>query len=418
MIVSIIFNYFFALAIERRGSKKVFLSAAVIFNLSLLFVFKYLNFSVSIFASIFHLDVDIIPIVLPIGISFFTFQAMSYIIDVYRGDAKAQRNIRDLGLYISLFPQLIAGPIVRYNSIATQIEDRQVSPELFGAGSKRFIAGLCKKVLIANNVAIVADYFFGQSASGNSIAGAWLGAVSFALQIFFDFSGYSDMAIGLGKMFGFHFEENFNYPYISKSITEFWRRWHISLGKWFRDYVYIPLGGSRVSIPRHIINMGIVWILTGIWHGASYSFIVWGLMYFAALVLEKYIIKPSGRKSTLFGSIYQSLVLIYILFAWVIFKADGLENGIRYCLSMIGVYYHNNLVDAHFIHMVKEYGAFLLAAVAFSTPIAAIVSNRVKDKKLVFVEKYIVPAIYLVGLLWSVSFMILGAHNPFIYFNF
>lgn len=245
MMFSIIFNYFLAIAVEQYDRKKQLLLMGVLYNLGILFVFKYLGYSMYLFDIVFHQNLQILQVALPIGISFYTFQSMSYIIDVYNGKAKAQHNIFDLGLYISLFPQLIAGPIVRYNSIAEQIRNRTLSLEAFGVGSKRFMCGFCKKVLLANNLAVVADYYFDSHAPENSVAGAWLGAICFSLQIFYDFSGYSDMAIGLGKMLGFEFEENFDYPYISQSITEFWRRWHISLGKWFRDYVYIPLGGGE-----------------------------------------------------------------------------------------------------------------------------------------------------------------------------
>lgn len=245
MIISIFCNYFFALSIDRFDYKNVILVISIFFNLGVLFVFKYLAFSVNIFNLLFGTNIKTIEITLPIGISFYTFQSLSYIIDVYTKKSKVQNNILNLGLYVSLFPQLIAGPIVRYNSVAQQIENRELSPELFGQGAKRFICGFCKKVILANNLSIVAEYYFGRSPSENSIVGAWIGAICFSFQIFYDFSGYSDMAIGLGKMLGFEFEENFNYPYIAHSITDFWRRWHISLSRWFRDYIYIPLGGGK-----------------------------------------------------------------------------------------------------------------------------------------------------------------------------
>lgn len=336
MIISIFFNYFFALGIEKYTCKKTILITSIIYNLGMLFIFKYLDFSISIFNMLFKTNIKAFEIALPIGISFYTFQSMSYVIDVYTGKAEVQNNIFYLGLYVSLFPQLIAGPIVRYNSVARQINNRKLSLESFGKGSKRFMCGFCKKVILANNLSSVAEYYFSRNPTENCIAGAWIGSICFSLQIFYDFSGYSDMAIGLGKMMGFEFEENFNYPYIARSITDFWRRWHISLSRWFRDYVYIPLGGSRVSVHCHILNLAIVWILTGIWHGADYSFILWGFMYFIALTVEKYVIRPERIKGILFNVCYRILILLYVNFSWVIFNAQGIKRGIKYCLSMVG----------------------------------------------------------------------------------
>ncbi len=417
MLVSIICNYFFALAIERGSRKKLLLTASIIYNLGILFVFKYLGFTMSLFNFLFRLDIPVLEIALPIGISFYTFQTMSYVIDVYYKRVRAERNILNLGLYISLFPQLVAGPIVRYHSIEKQIRERTLSAELFSAGAKRFMCGFCKKVILANNLANAAEYFFGRPSTDNTVAGAWMGAVSFSLQIYYDFSGYSDMAIGLGKMLGFEFEENFNYPYISKSITEFWRRWHISLSRWFRDYVYIPLGGSRTSVPRHVLNMAVVWILTGFWHGANYTFIVWGFMYFAALTAEKYLIRPGRWKNRVLAGIYRVLVLLYVNFGWILFNSESVRAGIRYCLSMTGIHYGNPLIDLETIRMFREYGSFLLLGILFAAPVAPWLSGKMKGK-LAFVGKYIQPLLYAVGFLWAVSYLILGAHNPFVYFNF
>lgn len=416
MLASIICNYFFALGMEKYACRKTILIASVVYNLGVLFVFKYLGFSMRVFNTLFRTNITVLEIALPIGISFYTFQSLSYIIDVYRNRVAAQHNITDLGLYVSLFPQLIAGPIVRYNSIAEQIRHREISPQRFREGAKRFMCGFCKKVLIANNLARGAEYYFGNQPVDNSVIGAWIGSICFTLQIFYDFSGYSDMAIGLGKMLGFTFEENFNYPYVAKSITDFWRRWHISLSKWFRDYIYIPLGGSRVSVPRHIVNMAIVWFLTGLWHGAAFSFIAWGIMYFAALVIEKYIIKPETRHSVIFEIVYRIAILLYVNFGWVIFNANGLRSGLSYCLSMIGLYYGNSFIDATTLGMLREYGAFMIMGIVFSTPIAKYLSS--KTREYFVISKILTPAGYLVAFLWAVSFLILGSHNPFIYFNF
>lgn len=416
MIASIVCNYLFALGIERYRYKKQILVASILYNLGMLFVFKYLGFAVDIFNSVSGKGFRIPEIIMPIGISFYTFQALSYVIDVYNGRTAAQHNILNLGLYVSLFPQLVAGPIVRYNSIAEQIQQRNCTLELLGSGAKRFIRGFCKKIILANNLANVAEYYFTNQPAENSILGAWIGSICFSLQIFYDFSGYSDMAIGLGQMFGFEFEENFNYPYISKTVTEFWRRWHISLSKWFRDYVYIPLGGSRVSIPRNILNLAIVWLLTGIWHGASYSFIVWGIMYFVALAIEKYVVKPQTHENVVFGLLYRIAVLLYINFGWVIFNADGIKQGVRYWLSMAGAYYANPLTDTMVVRMMREYGVFLAAGILFATPVARCLADRLSKYKVV--RLCIIPAFYIGGGAWAVSYLILGAHNPFIYFNF
>ena len=416
MVLSIVCNYFLARVIQNRpNEKKFWLILGITYNLGILFVFKYLGFSISIFNNLFHQNMNMISFVLPIGISFYTFQCLSYIIDVYRGTAEAQKSIVSLGLYISLFPQLVAGPIVRYNAIERQIRERKVGLELFGEGAKRFICGFCKKILLSNNLAVVSQLYFERPAVENSVAGAWLGAICFSLQIYYDFSGYSDMAIGLGKMFGFEFEENFNYPYISRSITEFWRRWHISLGQWFRDYVYIPLGGGRVSTGRHIFNLGVVWLLTGIWHGADFTFITWGILYFIALVVEKYIVHPERLESILSKSIYRILLLFYVNFCWVIFNAKSLKEGISYWLSMFGMHSDVLLYDMEIVRVLQEYGIFVAAAIIFSMPVKRIFAgNRIYA----FVDRNILPFIYLLGFLWSVSFLIIGAHNPFIYFNF
>ncbi|MDD3926872.1 MAG: MBOAT family protein, partial [bacterium] len=292
MIGSIISNWFFGLLIDKHRDSpakvKFLLVAMLAFNLSVMFIFKYLVFALVNINGLLKTHITVPDITLPIGISFFTFQAMSYVLDVYRKKGDVQINPLNVGLYISFFPQLIAGPIVRYQTIAEMINGRKENFDDFSQGVCRFIVGLAKKILLANTLALVADKAFSLPAGELSVTFAWLGAIAYAFQIFFDFSGYSDMAIGLGKMFGFHFDENFNYPYISKSVSEFWRRWHISLGTWFRDYVYFPLGGSRVtSRGRLVLNLFIVWLLTGIWHGANWTLIIWGLYYFVFITTEK-----------------------------------------------------------------------------------------------------------------------------------
>lgn len=295
LIFSICLNYCLGLLIQKyhtdKNKKKIFLIIACICNVGLLFIFKYLYFTVSTLSSIFGFAYSLKPITLPVGISFFTFQALSYVIDIYRQDAKAQKNIMYVGLYIAFFPQLIAGPIVRYTSIEKQIQERKINMRKLSVGVCRFIGGLAKKVLLSNSLAIVVDYCFEASKYQSiSVVVAWIGAICYCMQLYYDFSGYSDMAIGLGLMFGFDFDENFNYPFVSKSISEFWRRWHISLSTWFKDYVYFPLGGSRVENNSIMVrNLLIVWSLTGLWHGANWTFVIWGLYNFVFIFIEKLI---------------------------------------------------------------------------------------------------------------------------------
>lgn len=341
MIGSIVGNYAIAIWIEIKREKGAVIFARnllildILMNIGILFIFKYLVFSIGVFNFVFHTELPVLEIALPIGISFYTFQALSYVVDVYRGTVRVQRNPLYLALYISFFPQLIAGPIVRYSAIEAQITNRVHSLEKFAEGARRFLLGFSKKIILANNLSVVAAEISAKDAVSTNPLILWLGSICFTLHIFYDFSGYSDMAIGLGKIFGFDFKENFDYPYMSKSITEFWRRWHMSLGEWFRDYVYIPLGGSKVSVTRHLFNLFVVWMLTGIWHGANYTFIAWGLGYFILLVIEKYFIKPWKRNSVIFRNVWRVCALLCVNFGWVIFNASGLRKGIQYCCAMV-----------------------------------------------------------------------------------
>lgn len=420
MMGSILVNYAMAISIshfKRSGKNKIsknILIANIIINIGILFVFKYLDFAITTTNWILKTNMSLKGIALPIGISFFTFQAMSYVIDVYREEIEVQKNPLYLALYISFFPQLIAGPIVRYSTIAEQITKRTCTADKFAEGVRRFLLGFGKKVLLANNLSIVAEDVFALDTSVTNPLLLWMGAVCYSLQIFYDFSGYSDMAIGLGKLFGFEFEENFNYPYISKSVTEFWRRWHISLGQWFRDYVYIPLGGSKVSVPRHIINMLVVWTLTGIWHGANYNYIVWGLGYFVLLVIEKYIVKPEERKNIFLKVFWQILTLLAVNFGWVIFSS----SGIKYCLAMLGKYHIPFVIDESTIRYAREYGIFMVLGILFATPIMKIFKAKIQRSNFSLVAEICAPIVYSAIFLLSVSYIILGAHNPFIYFNF
>ncbi len=411
MILEIVIGWLLGKKIElmqQQKNKKRWLYIGVFFFVAMLFVFKYLTFFNTQFSVFFSVSTPDIDIALPIGISFFTFQLLSYIFDVYYGKAKAQSNILNLGLYITLFPQLIAGPIVRYEVIEKQILQRQENLPNFADGMLRFSYGLGKKVLIANYMAMVADNIFSAGAP-EAIATAWLGAIAYTLQIYFDFSGYSDMAIGLSKMFGFSIAENFKYPYIANSVTDFWRRWHISLSSWFKDYVYIPLGGNRCNKGRWLFNLFIVWILTGIWHGANWTFLCWGLWYFIWLVCEK--LTGITNKMGVFSHVYTILVIII---GWVFFRSNSMEEAVLYVKAMGGIS-ENVLVDSTFCNYLTGCYTILIIALVLSMPIVPYIQNKycckIWGKN---VESLVGAAIFLVSVLMCIS----GSYNPFIYFNF
>lgn len=416
MIATILFNWFYGILIDKVRDRKipvrVIMCLMVFTNVGILGWYKYSGFAVSQVNRFLHTNLTVPEVVLPIGISFFTFQAMSYAIDVYRGNGKVQKNPLQVGLYVSLFPQLIAGPIVRYETVAEQIEHRVENWADFSAGVTRFCVGLGKKVLIANNMAVVADAAFNLIINDEfqaSMGMAWLGAISYTLQIFFDFSGYSDMAIGLGRMFGFHFEENFNYPYISKTVSEFWRRWHISLQTWFRDYVYFPLGGSRVSKPRMILNLLIVWGLTGIWHGANWTFIAWGLLYFVILTFEK--LSGLSRKNYWWGHIY---TMVLVIIGWVIFRAINLGDAILYIKAMFGIGAKGIIDKAVFAYIAQNWIYYVFALIGCA-PIMPWIDKKLANNK---VWQIVYAVGMVVVLVVSVSFISNNAYNPFIYFNF
>ncbi len=417
MILSIIVNWRFGIAVDRakkaeqESQAKRYIVFMLIFNLGLMFIFKYLHFTMATLKGLTGLELPVPEIALPIGISFFTFQAISYVIDVYGGKGKAQTRLVNVGLYISFFPQLIAGPIVRYQTIADQIEGRKDNFADFSIGVKRFIIGLGKKVLLANTLAIVADRAFDMNGS-LSVAMAWLGAIAYTLQIFFDFSGYSDMAIGLGRMFGFHFMENFNYPYISSSISEFWRRWHISLGSWFRDYVYFPLGGSRVDKKsRLVFNLFIVWLLTGIWHGANWTFICWGVFYFVLITIEKLSrFEQKEKKLTVLRHIY---TMLFVILGWVMFRADSLSEAVVYLGNMFGS--SGCLVDNYASYTLTENWIYFLVGIIASIPVLSKIGSKLEKKP---IGICITTAGWLVVFLVTIAYMVKGTYNPFIYFNF
>ena len=404
MVLSIVVAYW--VGRHLRGTRrKSWLAAGVTFHVGLLFVFKYLTFVLGQLGLLVG-SLEGFAIALPIGISFFTFQLLSYLFDVYYGKAEAQGNVLNLGLYIALFPQLIAGPIVRYESIAMEIMNRRENLTDFSEGMLRFIYGLAKKVLIANYMGQLADTIFAMNGVV-SVGTAWLGAVAYTLQIYFDFSGYSDMAIGLGRMFGFHFAENFNYPYIAKSATEFWRRWHISLGSWFRDYVYIPLGGNRCSNSRWVLNLLAVWALTGIWHGANYTFLAWGLFYFGLLLLEKFTRLPEKL-----GALAHVYALTAVMVGWVMFRSKSLGAGLHYIGMMFGV---NSLgvVDGYFWLYLGQTYSVLLTGVILSVPLFPWLKQH-GGKLVESIEPVAALCLFVLTLVVTVS----ASYNPFIYFNF
>ena len=412
MILSIIINYITGLLINKfklnKRLSKLLLTIGIVYNLGILIIFKYLMFLLENINTIFKSHIPIPNILLPIGISFFTFQILSYIIDVYRGKIKVQKNIFNLGLYISFFPQLIAGPIVRYETIQNQINDRKETIDKFYDGLCRFVIGFSKKVLIANTMATIVDKIFNNPIDTNiSVATVWITALAYALQIYYDFSGYSDMAIGLGKMFGFDFKENFNYPYFSKSITEFWRRWHISLGSWFRDYLYIPLGGSKVKNSRLIFNLFIVWLCTGIWHGANWTFIVWGLMYFVLLVLEK-LFKQTEKNNLLL--LRHAYTIFFVILGWIIFRSDNLTYALTYIKRM---FTFKNFVDYQFFEFLFENIVIFMIAIIVS--LGVIDFSKYKNNK---IFNFLSIVFFSILFIISISYLIKGVYNPFIYFNF
>ena len=409
MIISILITWFIGLKVQKCHSKG-WLTFGICYHIAVLFVFKYLTFTATKLGLLLHQDMSFINISLPIGISFFTFQLMSYLFDIYYRKVKSLSTplLTETGLYVALFPQLIAGPIVRYETIAAEISDRHESYDDVVEGMQRFVYGLGKKVLISNYVAQIADFAFDTPAEFSSVMTAWFGAVCYALQIYFDFSGYSDMAIGLGRMFGFHFNENFNYPYISKSLTEFWRRWHISLSSWFRDYVYIPLGGSRVKKSRWIFNLFIVWLLTGIWHGANWTFIVWGLFYFVFLLLEK--LTGFSEKTGIVSRLY---TLLFVIIAWVIFRADTVGAAVSYLGNMFG-FGTDAFWDPFCTEIMKNGLPVIIAAVLGCTPLINKLFKKLHKTKFSWIESFWMLAVFILSILQIID----SSYNPFIYFNF
>ena len=420
MLYSILLNYAAGRLMESEPKhKKAVLVFAVVLNLLILGFFKYYGFAVGSVNKAFGLSIPVRDIALPIGISFYTFQALSYVIDLYRGKFPAQRNFISFACYITMFPQLIAGPIVRYEEIEKQLGERRLTLERFGKGALRFIFGLGKKVLLANLAGALFDEIHALPAL--SFATSWIGALAYTFQIFFDFSGYSDMAIGLGDMLGFHFSENFRYPYAALSVTDFWRRWHISLGTWFREYVYIPLGGNRVKWYRHILNVMIVWFLTGLWHGAGWTFIVWGLFYGVLLIFEKYVL----NKLKIPKAVRWVLTMLAVIIGWVIFSADDLQGAGRMLASMSGIPAiiaavrgdpgAGALFSGNALYFLATGGVLLLVEAAFSGPWTGAIVKAWKKKT----AGRIVLTLFAIALLvLSIAFLATENYNPFLYFRF
>ena len=411
MLISVAFNYVTGRQIgERRAPKRrrSSLVFGIVVNLLILGFSKYYGFLIETLNGIFRLNLSYRALALPIGISFYTFQALSYIIDVYRGKVQPQRNLIDFAVYITMFPQLVAGPIVQYADIEKKKKKRQTSLLQCGQGMERVVQGLAKKVLLANNLGLLYDAI--QTSASRSVLTAWLGALAYALQIYFDFSGYSDMAIGMGKMLGFTFLENFNYPYLATSVSDFWRRWHISLSSWFRDYVYIPLGGNRVAAGRHILNLLIVWMLTGLWHGASWNFVLWGLYYGLLLVLERYVLRAVLEK--LPAAVQRVYTLLLVAIGWVIFSNTDFAEMARFLGNLFGAG-TSGLADSAFWYYLRGNAVLLALGALCATPL---VRKRMVQR--MYDQPVVAAVTSAVLFLVSTAFLVYGSYNPFLYFRF
>ena len=418
MIISILFNYFSGLDIARKqGKKKAVrrsLIYAVVVNILILGFFKYYGFIIENLNMILPFEIPYRSLALPIGISFYTFQTLSYLVDLYRGKVEVQTNLISFGTYVTMFPQLIAGPIVRYADIDSQLRNRQETASKFGQGAVFFLIGLAKKVLIANTIGKVYSEVAAMPGTDVSVLTAWMGCLAFTFQIYFDFSGYSDMAVGLGKMFGFEFRKNFDYPYMSRSVTEFWRRWHISLGSWFREYVYIPLGGNRVGAIKNVRNLSAVWFLTGLWHGASWTFVLWGLYYGVILMIEKYVTGRFLEKLPEGVRVIYNMLLVMI--GWVLFFSPDIASALSYLGRMFGVS-AAGFADRQALYLIKSNWMLILTALIGSTPVMhRLVSVLFYDEEQP--RPGLCAALYGGMFLLSVAYLVAEAYNPFLYFRF
>ncbi len=417
MFASTAIDYTHGMLVDRCKKKgndrgaRLAVGSSVFFNLALLFFFKYWDFIAETLASVGLRFMPKLGLSLPIGISFYTFQTMSYTIDVYRGDAKVQRNILNFGTFVTLFPQLIAGPIIKYKDLGDQIDHRDHTTERFASGVQTFVVGLAKKVLLANNLGMLWDAYKALPTAELTTAGAWLGILAFSFQLYFDFSGYSDMAVGLGRMLGFEFAKNFDYPYISRSLTEFWRRWHISLGSWFREYLYIPLGGNRVSRPRLLFNLLVVWAATGIWHGASWNFLLWGLYYGVLLVMEKFFLNRWMERWP--GWLRHVYALFFIAVGWALFAVEDFSRLGPYLAAMFG-FAGKGVADGAFFYYLRSYLPMLLIAALTSTPLGKGLWDKLGEKP----RQILLPLLLLAGLLVCTCYLVDATYNPFLYFRF
>jgi alginate O-acetyltransferase complex protein AlgI len=415
MLFSICFNFLFGRQIAKyrdsnRDKAKQYLILDIVLNIGILSFFKYYDFLIMNLNGIGLSFLKPLNLELPIGISFYTFQTMSYPIDLYRHDTDPQKKFINFGAYVTMFPQLIAGPIVRYRDIADMLDNRRENTAQFASGVSRFTVGLCKKVLLANSAGTVWKFVTALAPSQTSTVTSWLGILFYAFQIYFDFSGYSDMAIGLGRMFGFEFLENFNYPYISQSITDFWRRWHMSLSYWFRDYVYIPLGGNRKGLQRQILNIMIVWLLTGFWHGASWNFVLWGVFYGIVLIIEKvFLLKYLSKAPAWVCHIY---TMFLVLLAWVLFAFTDLSEAVQYFGMLFGS--TGSFFNQTALFILRDHGALLLLCIIASTPIAKTKWNLFRHTKM----QYVQPAVIACAILLCTAFIVDATYNPFLYFRF
>ncbi len=417
MFASTVIDYTHGMLVERckgkgnlRGARMA-VASSIVFNLALLGFFKYWDFIAGSLQAVGLTFMPVLGVHLPIGISFYTFQTMSYTIDVYRGDTRAQRSTINFGTFVTLFPQLIAGPIIKYKDLGGQIDSRTCTADKFASGVQRFLVGLGKKLLIANNVGMLWDAYKAMAPGELTVAGAWLGVLAFTFQIYFDFSGYSDMAIGLGRMLGFEFLENFNYPYISKSVTEFWRRWHISLSTWFREYLYIPLGGNRCSKGRWVFNLLVVWAATGIWHGASWNFLIWGLYFFVLLMLERLVWgKALARLPAAVGHVY---TLALVMVSWAIFAIEDFGQLGAYLKVMFGLG-GVPLADGAFGYYLRSYLPLLVIAAVGSTPLLSMAWRKLRARP----AAVALPVLLLAGLMVCTAYVVDATYNPFLYFRF
>lgn len=413
MLAEILIAYIGAILIDKY-KKKSLLVITISIHIGLLCVFKYTDFIISNINSVFGANISLLRIVLPIGISFYTFQILSYIIDVYKGKVAVQKNFLKLATYVSLFPQLIAGPIVRYETIERELDFRKHSFENFSYGVRRFTIGLAKKVLIANMLGELCNKFI--VTDEKSILFYWIFAISYMLQIYFDFSAYSDMAIGLGRIFGFHFLENFNYPYISKSITEFWRRWHMSLSSWFKDYVYIPLGGNREGLKKQIRNILVVWLLTGLWHGASWNFVIWGLLFGVILIIEKVFLRKYLEKCPNF--VKRIYVLFIVMISFIIFNAENMRNAWENIIGLLGLN-GESFVNPYTIYYLKSYLIILVVAIIGATPLIKDITLKLKkNAKANRIINVLEPLCIVLILLVVTAYLVDNSYNPFLYFRF